>query len=151
MRLVSKTLMALRLGALNVDRGENGEHIRLDNADENLDCIDDKENRRKHERRNGAKQIRRGKLLDERLREQRHHEGERTQNNVAREHVAEQTNGKRNGAKQGGDELDQPNEDVEREHNPLGSEALNIAPYSVVLHTDADKVNEDNEGERRSG
>ena len=63
--------MALRLGALNVDRGEDGEHVRLDNADENLDCIDDKENRRKRKRRNGAKQIRRGKLLDERLREQR--------------------------------------------------------------------------------
>ena len=70
---------------------------------------------------------------------------------MACEHIAEQTNRQRDGSQQRGDDLDHPNKYVEREHDPLGREAFDVAPHAVVLHAHPNEVHERDECEGRGG
>ena len=135
-------LVTLCLRALDVDRGQNGEDVRLNSTDEHLDTVDDKKNRAERNGRNQTSCVGKGDLLDKRLGKERDHQGEGAHDDVAREHVAEQTHRKGDGSQEGRDDLDDPDQDVQRESDTRGGQALDVADGTMGLHAAGDEVNE---------
>ena len=67
------------------------------------------------------------------------------------EHVAEQTDGKRDEAQEGREKLDDPHKHVHREAHALRGEALDVADHAVSLASVVDEVHEGEDGERGGG
>ena len=99
----------------------------------------------------GADGVSRGNLLKQRLHEHARHDGERAHDHVSCEHVAEQTDGERDEAQEGREELDDPHEHVHREAHALRGEALDVADHAVGLASVVDEVHEGEDGERGGG
>ena len=93
----------------------------------------------------------RGNLLKQRLHEHARHDGERAHDHVSCEHVAEQTDGKRDEAQEGREKLDDPHEHVHREAHALRGEALDVADHAVSLASVVDEVHEGENGECGGG
>ena len=139
------------LRLLDVDGGEDGEHVRLDEGDEDLDGVDHEQDEREQHARQRRQDVGGGDLLQQRLDEQRDHDGERTHDDVPGEHVAEQTDGQGDRAQQGRDDLDDPDQDVEREADALRGQALEVADGPVGAHAARDEVDEGDHGEGGGG
>ena len=133
-------------GQADVHRAEDGEHVGLQERNQHLESVHGEQEQHP---RDGDASHADARALDGRANEHAGEQRENAENHMAGEHVSVESNGQREHAQHGGEQLEEPHDGNHDQRQARRRERLEVAAEALGLDAPEDEVDERDGRERQ--